>query len=143
MLKLGDQVTYSDRIQPVQLPPAGPAPTVIGDDANMYVAGFGRMVNGKLPSRLQIVSVPAQSRERCQQFYGPRFNFTVTVNQMCAGYDDQKTGTYLGDSGSVLIAASDGNAYGITSYSPSDNYGPKLYTFIPSVVEWIGQQMKN
>ena len=93
--------------------------------------------------RLKEAVLPLVSRQECKD----AFNFTITKNQMCAGYSDGRSDSCDGDSGGPLLCQSETPhgvrwvIYGITSFGSNDGCGIAgkygVYTKVTNYSEWI------
>ena len=117
--------------------PPGTVCTVVGWGKNRKYS------NRRSSKRLRQAKVPLVSRKTCKN----SFNFTITKNQMCAGYDDGRSDSCDGDSGGPLMCLAQTQAgarwviYGITSFGPNDGCGIAgkygVYTKVNNYSTWI------
>lgn len=97
--------------------------------------------------RLKEVSLPLVSRQLCKD----AFNFTITKNQMCAGYADGSGDSCDGDSGGPLLCKARTPIgerwviHGITSFGSNDGCGIAgkygVYTKVNNYSKWIKTAM--
>jgi len=93
--------------------------------------------------RLKEAILPLVSRQECKS----AFNFTITKNQMCAGYKDGRSDSCDGDSGGPLLCLAKTSSgerwivYGITSFGSNDGCGIAgrygVYTKVNNYSDWI------
>lgn len=93
--------------------------------------------------RLKEAVLPLVSRQECKD----AFNFTITKNQMCAGYADGRSDSCDGDSGGPLLCMANTPSgvrwviYGITSFGSNDGCGIAgkygVYTKVNNYSKWI------
>ena len=99
--------------------------------------------------RLKEAALPLVSRQECKD----AFNFTITKNQMCAGYQDGRSDSCDGDSGGPLLCLSKTPSgirwviYGITSFGSNDGCGIAgkygVYTKVNNYSHWIQYVLQN
>ncbi|XP_033216503.1 trypsin-7-like [Belonocnema kinseyi] len=129
LIKLSARVTFSDRVQAIELPEPG---KVIDDDIQLNIAGWGSVQQTQSVSDgLRKTQVTKISTKICETTYGkdsiPDEVFCIFRN----GY-----GPCVGDTGSA--AAANGTLFGMASWSDSCGYEyPTAYTNIPELTEWI------
>lgn len=79
LLELKDELTFTDRIQPVQLPKIGDEHIPTG--SNVLVSGWGVTKNRTEPTRyLRAVEVPTVDQDVCNEVYEGK----VTLRMFCA-----------------------------------------------------------
>ena len=108
-----------------------------------YAVGWGKMKDTHLfgADVLREAQVPLVSNKRCSD----AFDYEITSNQMCAGFNNGGVDTCAGDSGGPLMCQieKDGVSrwyvYGVTSFGEGcgdkGKYG--IYTRVTNFVEWI------
>lgn len=117
--------------------------------------GWGKHRKQRASKKLKEAMLPLVQRQHCKD----AFNFTITKNQMCAGYKDGRSDSCDGDSGGPLLClANTPNGqrwviYGITSFGSNDGCGIAgkygVYTKVNNYSDWIkyaietGTQLEN
>ncbi|XP_068234331.1 chymotrypsinogen B-like isoform X4 [Palaemon carinicauda] len=149
MLKLREDVVYTDRIQPICLPDTEPLDTETFLGIKCVATGWGMRIYGaKLENRLKEVTAPVVNNTHCVKMYGMMHNIPVKQYHVCAGQTQgHGLGTCVGDSGGPLQCnMRDGRWYlaGITSFgSGCAKPGfPDVYTRITYYLPWIKHQMR-
>ncbi|XP_071535886.1 venom protease-like isoform X5 [Panulirus ornatus] len=149
MLKLREDIVYTDYIQPICLPDTTPLENETFLGIKCVATGWGMRVHGaQLENSLKEVLVPVVNNSHCVKMYGMMHNIPVQQYHMCAGYmHGQGQGTCVGDSGGPLQCnMRDGRWYlaGVTSFgSGCAKPGfPDVYTRITYYLPWIKQQMR-
>ncbi|XP_063884290.1 venom protease-like [Scylla paramamosain] len=148
LLRLREEVTYTDYIQPICLPDAPPLDVETFLGIKCVATGWGMRVHGgPLETRLTEVVVPVVNNSHCVKMYGMLQNIPVHGYHLCAGQvDGHGKGTCVGDSGGPLQCnMRDGRWYlaGITSFGSGcakPGY-PDVYTRITHYLPWLKQQM--
>jgi len=130
VLRLASSLVYSDRVQPVVLPPPN---FIVTPDTPSSLSGWGTMEWGtsQFPTTLQNVIVPTWTQQRCIDIYPEEEIFDSNV---CAGEPGRDA--CQGDSGGPLIYR--GFFVGIVSWG----YGcafewPTVYCRVSSFLEFI------
>ncbi|KAG7156168.1 Serine proteinase stubble-like 7 [Homarus americanus] len=149
MMKLREDVVYTDHIQPICLPDTAPLDSETFLGIKCVATGWGMRIQGAmLENRLKEVTVPVVNNSHCVKLYGMMHNIPVKKYHMCAGQTQgQGLGTCIGDSGGPLQCnMRDGRWYlaGVTSFgSGCAKPGfPDVYTRITYYLPWIKQQMR-
>ncbi|KAK7074767.1 hypothetical protein SK128_019524 [Halocaridina rubra] len=149
MLKLQEDVIFTDRIQPICLPDTEPleGETFLG--IKCVATGWGmRAYGATLEDHLKEVMIPVVNNSHCVEMYGMMYNIPVKHYHICAGQiQDHGQGTCIGDSGGPLQCnMRDGRWYlaGVTSFGSGcakPGY-PDVYTRITYYLPWIKHQMR-
>ena len=105
--------------------------------------GWGKHRKRRASKKLKEAVLPLVEREDCKN----AFNFTITKNQMCAGYKDGRSDSCDGDSGGPLLCRANTPSgdrwviYGITSFGSNDGCGIAgkygVYTKVNNYADWI------
>ncbi|XP_044757149.1 trypsin-3-like [Coccinella septempunctata] len=112
ILKLKEDLTFTDSISPIDLVPAG---FIIEDNRLAIVTGYGAIgPDGPLAKSLQKVDLPLISTETCQTIYGSEY---ITERMFCAGYAVGGKDACPGDSGGAIVL--DGKVIGLVSFGPA------------------------
>ncbi|KAM4808017.1 granzyme B(G,H)-like [Rhinophrynus dorsalis] len=106
-----------------------------GDLCN--VAGWGRMNNGKLATKLQEADLKLVSPEICAKYY-PKMN---TKELICAGDPKENKYSYGGDSGGPLFCKQ--YLHGIVLGGRPGGGAPRLFTSVSSYIPWINDVLKR
>lgn len=134
VLKLDQEVKYSNDIRPVCLPEKGKRFT--GEIGT--VLGWGKLGESKPVSNvLREVQVPIMSNIKCSGFYG---SSQITDNMLCAGYKDGGKDSCQGDSGGPLhIKNSSYHLAGLVSWGEgcSRPNNPGVYARVNRYLSWI------
>lgn len=128
------------------------ADLIAAPGTDCIAVGWGknaRMSKQRGSKRLKEATLPLVRRKICKN----SFNFTITKNQMCAGYSDGRRDSCDGDSGGPLLCMAKTQAgqrwviYGITSFGPNDGCGIAgkygVYTKVNNYSEWIRYAIRN
>ena len=132
-----------DAFEPVTLAPPD-HPLRDGDLLEVY--GFGRLEEdgGDRVDTLQEVTVPMVEHDECRSMVGSN----VTLDTICAGYDEGGMDSCQGDSGGPLVDNRNPGApvqtgivsWGIGCARPET---PGVYASVPAHFEWIKQRVCN
>ncbi|XP_037729713.1 melanization protease 1 [Drosophila subpulchrella] len=150
LLRLQDEVKYTDFISPVCLPSLASQRNDIFLGRKVVVAGWGRTEtnftsNIKLKADLDPVSTDV-----CNQRYSSQRR-TVTANQLCAG-GVEGVDSCRGDSGGPLLLEDYSNGYsnyyiaGVVSYGPTPcglKGWPGVYTRVAAYMDWIENNVRS
>ncbi|XP_017081642.1 melanization protease 1 [Drosophila eugracilis] len=150
LLRLRDEVQYSDFISPVCLP------TLPSQQNNMFlgrkvvVAGWGRTENNFTSNiKLKAELDPVLSDD-CKQRYATQRR-TLTSKQLCAG-GMEGVDSCRGDSGGPLLLEDFSNGYsnyyiaGVVSYGPTPcglKGWPGVYTRVAAYLDWIENNVRS
>ncbi|XP_063285651.1 uncharacterized protein LOC134571380 [Pelobates fuscus] len=146
LIKLSSNITYTEYIRPVCLPPGSISFT---NCMNCWVTGWGATSFGGHfvdPQTLQQLMVPLITRDSCNAMYninsGLTYNVTVIQSdQICAGYQAGGKDSCQGDSGGPLVCQVDNVWYqvGIVSYGDECVLPnrPGVYTLVSVYENWI------
>ncbi|XP_064099066.1 chymotrypsinogen A-like isoform X3 [Macrobrachium nipponense] len=86
LLKLREDVIYTDRIQPICLPDTEPLDTETFLGIKCVATGWGmRLYGARLENRLKEVMVPVVNNSHCVKVYGMMHNIPVKQYHVCAG----------------------------------------------------------
>ncbi|XP_015786791.1 trypsin-1 [Tetranychus urticae] len=139
LIKLNKNVTFTDKIGPICLPPRNMRQSF----DSLKISGWGSLGEGlETSTRLMEVVVKERPLAVCQKLLGSE---RVTVNHICAG--DSKYDSCSGDSGGPLMTKIRGRVYlvGIVSWGiecAHKNY-PGVYTRVSSYGLWIYQNSQE
>ncbi|CAH1795253.1 unnamed protein product [Owenia fusiformis] len=140
VLKLKTPVEKSRFIDFACVPPSN---MTITPDMRCYAVGWGKMKASHVfgTDVLREVQIPVVDKETCQK----AFDYDITSNQLCAGYETGGIDSCAGDSGGPLLCQAnlDGTArwyvYGVTSFGEGcgakGKYG--IYAKVTTFSEWI------
>ncbi|OCT73540.1 hypothetical protein XELAEV_18036518mg [Xenopus laevis] len=145
LIKLEQEVTYSDTIKPACLPPAG---FVLPHQFGCYVTGWGNIqTNGPAPDKLQQGLLLVVDYPTCSQ--RDWWWKSVNTNMICAGGDGIISSCY-GDSGGPLNCKNDDGAWevhGVVSFGSSAgcNYykKPSVFSRVSAYNSWISETLIN
>ncbi|XP_039492941.1 melanization protease 1 [Drosophila santomea] len=144
LLRLRDEVQYSDFILPVCLPTLASHRNNIFLGRKVVVAGWGRTeynFTSNIKLKAELDPVPTSD---CNQRYASQRR-TVTSKQMCAG-GVEGVDSCRGDSGGPLLLEDSSNGYsnfyiaGVVSYGPTPcglKGWPGVYTRVEAYLSWI------
>ncbi|XP_055607053.1 trypsin-1-like [Uranotaenia lowii] len=110
VVKLFDELQFSDTIQPVKLPE--PCFEVSENDNGVTLIGWGITDSGMVAETLQKVQYYVVPNEECNELL---WTTTIYPSQICAAYPGGGKGQCSGDSGGPLLH--DGIQVGIVSWS--------------------------
>nr|NP_001138002.1 melanization protease 1, isoform C [Drosophila melanogaster]AAN13300.2 melanization protease 1, isoform C [Drosophila melanogaster] len=149
LLRLRDEVQYSDFILPVCLPTLASQHNNIFLGRKVVVAGWGRTetnFTSNIKLKAELDTVPTSE---CNQRYATQRR-TVTTKQMCAG-GVEGVDSCRGDSGGPLLLEdySNGNSNyyiaGVVSYGPTPcglKGWPGVYTRVEAYLNWIENNVR-
>ncbi|KAG7297995.1 hypothetical protein JYU34_018754 [Plutella xylostella] len=147
LLRLSDNVPFSDFVKPICLPLS---PTLQRSDFNGYtmeVAGWGKTESRSESDVKLKVRVPVVTRAECSRVY-KRADRLIGPTQLCAGGESGQD-SCRGDSGGALMgwtpSAENWLVAGIVSYGPSPcgtPGWPGVYTRVGAYVDWILSRMQ-
>ncbi|XP_044730987.1 trypsin-1-like [Chrysoperla carnea] len=136
LLKLDEDVEFSELFRPVCLPELGRSFTGIEG----VVTGWGTVEQyGDLAVKLNEVTVPIMSNKECRKTgYGEK---RITENMLCAGFPEGEKDACQGDSGGPLHVVNNTihSVVGIVSWGEGcaqKNY-PGVYTRVNRFITWI------
>ncbi|XP_063285653.1 transmembrane protease serine 9-like [Pelobates fuscus] len=148
LIELSSNITYTEYILPVCLPPASIS---FINGMNCWVTGWGTTsYGGDVAQTLQQVMVPLITRDSCNAMYNIDSGFTYNViiiqsDQICAGYQAGGKDSCQGDSGGPLVCQVDNVWYqvGIVSYGDECALPnrPGVYTLVSVYENWINSTM--
>ncbi|XP_066248818.1 ovochymase-like [Euwallacea similis] len=146
LIRLNQDIPYSDYIQPVCLPNLSEASTA---GEKLIVAGWGRTEKGRDSNVKLKLQVPLTEASRCRNAF-VQLGVQLGDDQICAGGEDGKD-SCTGDSGGPLMRTlpSDGTRWmieGVVSfgYTQCGTKGfPGVYTRVAKYVPWIHKTVKN
>ncbi|WP_442503739.1 serine protease [Marinivivus vitaminiproducens] len=124
----------------INIPPPAIDPLYASPGTCAVVTGWGAMrVDGPLPERLQVASVPVRTLEECVQAYPAE---DIGPNHLCAGYTGGGVDSCQGDSGGPLVVEGGPRGrlqVGVVSWgygcAEPGRYG--VYTRVSSYKKWI------
>uniref|UniRef100_A0A182PCQ7 trypsin n=1 Tax=Anopheles epiroticus TaxID=199890 RepID=A0A182PCQ7_9DIPT len=132
LLELESELTFSDVVQPVELPEQD-EPVEAGTMTT--VSGWGN-THSSVESNdvLRAANVPIVSQEECRKVYSAK---TITDQMLCAGYQQGGKDACQGDSGGPLV--SHGKLIGIVSWGAgcAQPGFPGVYSRVASVRDWV------
>lgn len=141
LIRLSDNVKYSDFVAPICLPSARFPGT--SSDKKYIVAGWGRTLVSKRSSIKLKVSIPTFDFETCRQLYSTR-SISLSDSQLCAG-GNYAQDSCNGDSGGPLMSR-ESNAWiaeGIVSFGLGCGLErPAVYTKVQSFLPWIRNNLR-
>ncbi|KAF2882272.1 hypothetical protein ILUMI_23892 [Ignelater luminosus] len=149
LLKLADNITYSDYIRPICLASRNSASLSPG--LKLVVSGWGMVENGTNSNLKLKTDVPLVHNKKCKEV-AERNNFGqawIGLNQMCAGGEEGKDAC-RGDSGGPLMRSytnpNDGIVQwyqeGIVSWGMMCGNNPAVYTNVRKYRSWILSQLE-
>ncbi|XP_011185363.2 serine protease 1-like [Zeugodacus cucurbitae] len=130
-------VSYSSRVQPVQLPSISNSySTYVGETA--IASGWGRISDSAtaVTNELRYAYVPIVANSVCAKTYGTS---SVTASNICISTDGGVS-TCNGDSGGPLVAVSSNVQIGLTSFGARAGCAkgyPAAFTRVTSYLDWI------
>ncbi|XP_063285654.1 serine protease 27-like [Pelobates fuscus] len=152
LIELSNNITYTEFIRPVCLPPASIS---FRNGMNCWVTGWGATsFGGSLsnPETLQQLMVPLITRDTCNAMYNINSGFMYNIiviqsDQICAGYQAGGKDSCQGDSGSPLVCQVDSVWYqvGIVSFGEQCALPnrPGVYTLVSVYESWIKSTMTS
>ncbi|KAL3276626.1 hypothetical protein HHI36_011998 [Cryptolaemus montrouzieri] len=136
VLKLERALTFTETIQPINLPKEGQ--TIISLLVYPIVTGWGRRngSNSKLSSHLIAVEVPLVTKKMCQQLDGYK---NINDRMICAGYVEGGKDSCIGDGGGPLVLG--GIQIGIASWGMdcAQPRSPGVYAALPTLRYFIDE----
>lgn len=146
LIKLKNNVEYSNHIQPPCLPSSSLKPL---DEMDLIAVGFGQTTAsgvGQSSRRLK-VKLPLFDFESCRAIYIQVLGIKKINNkrQFCAGGEPGKD-TCTGDSGGPIFTHANGLAYliGTISFGMKPCGGnPAVYTYVLHFIPWIKQTIEK
>ncbi|XP_016978978.1 melanization protease 1 [Drosophila rhopaloa] len=144
LLRLRDEIQYSDFISPVCLPSLASQRDALFLGRKVVVAGWGRTetnFTSNIKLKAELDPVPTSD---CNQRYASQRR-TVTASQLCAG-GVEGVDSCRGDSGGPLLLEDFNNGYsnyyiaGVVSYGPTPcglKGWPGVYTRVAAFMDWI------
>ncbi|XP_054003945.1 venom protease-like [Hylaeus anthracinus] len=148
ILKLKDEVTFTDYLHPVCLPLDNPLNSDRLDGEMVTVAGWGSVyVGGPMNNELMHVKLPVVNIDKCKEDYKPHPLLVVNDKMMCAGLEKGGKDSCQGDSGGPLMYTNDTDYYvvGIVSFGwecAEPNY-PGVYTRVADHLDFINTSMEK
>ncbi|XP_068619450.1 CLIP domain-containing serine protease HP8-like [Battus philenor] len=147
LLRLSQDVDFTDFIKPICLPTTPEQRMNLFTGYDMEVAGWGKTENTTMSQIKLKVRVPVVDRATCDRVY-MKAGRTISDKQLCAGGEEGKD-SCRGDSGGPLMGqlqtAQNWFVFGVVSYGPSPcgtSNWPGVYTRVGSYVDWILANMK-
>uniref|UniRef100_A0A665TWT1 coagulation factor Xa n=1 Tax=Echeneis naucrates TaxID=173247 RepID=A0A665TWT1_ECHNA len=145
LIKLATPIKFTKFILPACIPdePCLVFQVLMRQDNGM-VSGFGRLGEGRQPSRyLQRIMVPFVDRKTCMESTQLR----ISARMFCAGYDEVPQDACQGDSGGPHVTGYSGTYFitGIVSWGEGcarkGKYG--IYTQVSKFIPWILKTICN
>ncbi|XP_038214655.1 serine protease 7 [Zerene cesonia] len=143
LVRLARRARYSGFVQPICLPDSNQR---ISAGTSVYVAGWGKTLNGKSSQVKLKLGLPIYDKQDCVAMFR-NLNALLTDKQICAG------GTFAedackGDSGGPLMRQIQGGAWeSVAVVSFGNGCGrdgwPGVYTSVSSYIDWIKNTMRN
>lgn len=150
LLRLAQNVVYSDFIRPICLPVNANLRSATFNGITMDVAGWGKTESGSSSSIKLKASVDGVDLNECQNVYKAQ-GINLENSQMCAG-GKKGIDSCRGDSGGPLISLDTTNKVrfyyflaGVVSFGPSPcglAGWPGVYTKVGDYVDWIQNTIK-
>lgn len=105
LLRLREEVKYTDYIQPICLPDTPPLDTETFLGIKCVATGWGmRTHGGHLETRLKEVLVPVVNNSHCAKMYGMMHNIPVHGYHLCAGQvEGHGLGTCVVSTGELCV----------------------------------------
>ena len=145
LIKLSNPISYTERVKPVCLPPAG---LDVNVGTKCWVTGWGKLdESGSFPKRLYQAEVPIVDRQDCANTYLQHHGYTITDRMRCAGFDKGKVDACQGDSGGPLVCEKDNTWYlmGAVSWgvgcARENAFG--VYADLTVFGSWVQNTMKS
>uniref|UniRef100_A0AAQ4Q1K3 Mannan-binding lectin serine peptidase 1 n=1 Tax=Gasterosteus aculeatus aculeatus TaxID=481459 RepID=A0AAQ4Q1K3_GASAC len=170
LLRLEEQVGFTEFIRPVCLPPPkrqgdppSPLPNSMGVVAGWGISNLNTTSSSGDPIKLtakpgmtsdllQYVKLPVVSQDECEGSYASRsVSYNITDNMFCAGFLEGGRDTCLGDSGGAFVMEDMVSrrwvVFGLVSWGGPEDCGSQrvygVYTRVANYVEWIQKQLKT
>ncbi|KAK9520323.1 hypothetical protein VZT92_020218 [Zoarces viviparus] len=160
LLRLEEQVGFTEFIRPVCLPPPrnqddppSPLPNSLGVVAGWGISNLNTSSSSDpemTSDLLQYVKLPVVSQDECEGSYASRsVSYNITHNMFCAGFLEGGRDTCLGDSGGAFVME-DGVSrrwvvFGLVSWGGPEDCGSQrvygVYTRVANYVEWIQKHL--
>ena len=158
LIRMKDQVTFSDRIQPVCLPADDSfiMDEVATETENkvsqtiVSAAGFGLLDydSGEFSEELQTVDLHIINHDTCAKWYKQRFPSQTLINpdtMICAGHENGGKDSCLGDSGGPLVVETGSGSFallGAVSWGVdcAEPKTPGVYSRISAYRDWIERE---
>uniref|UniRef100_W8BLL3 CLIP domain-containing serine protease n=1 Tax=Ceratitis capitata TaxID=7213 RepID=W8BLL3_CERCA len=144
LIRLAEDVTYSDFIRPVCLPLASTRQAIdVGE--LLTVAGWGRTLLARQSNVKQELAVPVVDHDSCARKFSTR-HVNLITSQLCAGGEFSKD-SCDGDSGGPLMRQNAQNRWyleGVVSFGNRCGLEgwPAVYTRVADYIDWIQQSLR-
>ncbi|CAL8093669.1 unnamed protein product [Orchesella dallaii] len=142
LIKLGQPVTFTDRIRPICLDEV--SQRVDTGTVEGIVSGYGVLsyTNQRQTDDLYKVNVRIGTPQECQNTYS-QHEYRLTDREICAGVESPGLpDPCVGDDGGPLIVKTGPNSYkqvGISSFGLRCGGPPQVFTRVSSYRQWIDQ----
>jgi secreted trypsin-like serine protease len=148
IIKLSSPIHFTETIQPIDISEKG---EMTKDGRNCTIAGWGDVIGGTTPNKLQHLNVTIRSEKTCKEKLARIIGLNYDHRRyLCAGStSEDMTGVCGGDSGSPLVCKSNNKwtAYGVVSSGEKTKCGdgtkPAVYTRISAYTDWIEKQIRT
>uniref|UniRef100_H3C0R5 coagulation factor Xa n=1 Tax=Tetraodon nigroviridis TaxID=99883 RepID=H3C0R5_TETNG len=143
LIKLVTPITYSKFILPACIPEQEFAESVLMQQPDGMISGFGRFRENRPTSNLQRLTIPYVDRRTCIESTSLR----ISTRMFCAGYDDIAKDACQGDSGGPHVTSYRDTYFvtGIVSWGEGcarkGKYG--VYTQVSKYIGWIHDGIKR
>ncbi|XP_063300735.1 coagulation factor X-like isoform X2 [Pelobates fuscus] len=143
IIKLKDNITFTDNIIPACIPDPDFAKHVLSNEPQAMTSGFGRYQKGGIQvTNLQMLNVPYIDRQHCKNIS----RFAISRNMFCAGYEQKVNYICNGDSGGPHVTPFKDTYFvtGIVSWSEGcpQQGKPIVYTKVSNLNKWVTEIMK-
>ncbi|XP_035739812.1 venom protease-like [Vespa mandarinia] len=142
IIKLAEDVPFSQNIHPICLPIIEPLIHSNFDNTFPFIAGWGAVYfNGPSSSRLLELQIPVVNQERCKNSFKSFTNAVIDDRIICAGFARGGKDACQGDSGGPLMTPHNNSYYliGVVSYGyrcAEPGY-PGVYSKVSSFLNFI------
>ena len=145
LLHLTEPFEASSTVQPVAVPDAATAASVLGDGAPAFVTGFGSTSEtGGVSPVLREAAIEIVDDAECTRNYAEDGDEVHGATEVCAGIDRGHIDACYGDSGGPLVVPADESAsswflVGVVSWGAGCGrpLRPTVYTEVPAYRDWL------
>ncbi|XP_018579323.1 venom protease-like [Anoplophora glabripennis] len=146
LIELMHPVQFNDFVKPICLPSEDLSSDEM-DEEHVTISGWGLIKSYPRTEAkyLMYITAPIVAKEKCGRLFGSN----LLDSQLCIGYDKGKD-SCGGDSGGPVMKMIEKNGQkrahllGLVSYGLENcGYGPAVYTFVPSFLEWAAPNMRK
>ena len=147
IIELEEEVTISDRVRPICLPPKDSFINPSIEGTTCVAAGWGSISSKKtiLPDKLHDVDIELIERNTCLKI--PGYTNQISEKMVCGGHLEGGKDSCQGDSGGPLMCQLKGPGspwiiYGITSWGVgcARAYTPGVYVKVSVFIDWIHEK---